>query len=203
MGGQIAKSKSNDLESIQLNTDFTEGEIKTWYSWYKSVIADCSSGRMDIVEFKKMYSMMYPNGVEDKYVEHVFRSFDTNGDNEVDFREFMVSLSVTSRGTIEQKLEWAFNVYDINGDGFITQNEMLEILSAMHNMTGNTESGIKNVNTTKVVIDDIFKQLDKDKDGKISMKEFVEGSGTNPIIISRLSQINRESSLQYSNPVIL
>jgi len=180
MGGQTGKLMSNDFESIRLNTDFTESEIKTWYLWYKSVIADCSSGRMDIVEFKKIYSMMYPNGVEDKYVEHVFRSFDTNGDNEVDFREFMVSLSVTSRGTIQQKLEWAFNVYDIDGDGFITQNEMLEIFSAMHNMIGNKENCTKHVNRIKVVIDDIFKQLDKNKDGKISMKEFVEGSGSNP-----------------------
>ena len=147
---------------------------------------------------------MYPTGVEDKYVEHVFRSFDANGDNEIDFREFMVSLSATARGTLTQKLEWAFKVYDINGDGFITRNEMLEIFYAMHKMMGshnlkdNEES-----ETIEIMVDDIIHRLDKDQDGKISLEEFVEGSKSNPSIISKLSQINRKSSLQYSKPVVL
>ena len=124
MGNQKAKNVSSDFETIKSETNFKQGEIEDWYRWYKSVVSDTPRNRIDIVEFKKIYSRMYPTGVEDKYVEHVFRSFDTNGDNEIDFREFMVSLSATARGTLTQKLEWAFKVYDINGDGFITRNEI-------------------------------------------------------------------------------
>ena len=204
MGNLKGKSAPNEFEAIRSDTNFKESEIEDWYRWYKSVISDCPGKRMDIVEFKKIYSRMYPSGVEDKYVEHVFRSFDTNGDEVIDFREFMVSLYVTARGTLTQKLEWAFKVYDINGDGFITRNEMLEIFLAMHKMIGEpkccSEDASKSIES---LVDDIIRRLDKDLDGKLSLEEFVEGSKNNPTVISKLSQINRKSSLKYSSPIIL
>ena len=203
MGNHGAKLKSKDLEAIRLSTDFTDDEIRAWYRWYKSVISDCPRGRMDMIDFKIIYRWMFPLGVEDKYVKHVFRSFDTNGDGEVDFREFMVSLSITSRGTLRQKLEWAFKVYDIDGDGFITRNEILEIFSAMHNLTGDNQNVTGSVLTLQDRVDELIKRLDKDDDGKISMDEFVEGSGSEPGIVFKLSQINRKSSLTYSTPIVL
>ena len=137
-------------------------------------------------------------------VEHVFRSFDTNEDKEIDFREFMISLSATSRGTLAQKLEWAFKVYDINGDGFISRDEMLEIFFAMHKMMNDHDlsarEGFENI---EALVDDIIYRFDKNHDGKISMEEFVEGSQNNPTIMSKLSKINRKSSMQYSTPVVM
>ena len=204
MGNLKGKAVHNDFEVIRADTNFKQSEIEDWYRWYKSVISDCPGKRMDIVEFKKIYSRMYPSGVEDKYVEHVFRSFDTNGDDVIDFREFMLSLSATARGTLTQKLEWAFKVYDINGDGFITRNEMLEIYLAVHKMIGDQKLCLEEASKPiEALVDDIIRRLDKDLDGKLSLEEFVEGSKNNPTIISKLSQINRKSSLQYSTPIVL
>ena len=39
--------------------------------------------------------------------------------------------------------------------------------------------------------DKIFAQLDKDKDGRVSKEEFIEGSSANPSIISILSQTEK------------
>ena len=199
MGNTDGKLKSKELETLRIDTEFTDNELKEWYQWYRGILLDMPNGRMDVEEFKKIYNRMFPSGVDDKYAEHVFRSFDKNKDGQIDFREFVISLSITSRGMLEQKLQWAFKVYDIDEDGYITRKEMLEIVKAIFKMSrqnslSNSLSVSEDVATPEERVDDIIKQLDANMDGKLSEKEFIDGSKNNPDIASKLIQVNRRKS---------
>lgn len=49
-------------------------------------------------------------------------------------QDFLQTLSILSRGTVEEKLTWTFALYDINGDGCVTREEMTDIVTAIYDM---------------------------------------------------------------------
>lgn len=51
------------------------------------------------------------------------------GNGRINFTEFMITLSVSSRGSVEEKLDWAFRMYDVNGDSGISMEELTDIIN--------------------------------------------------------------------------
>merc|ERR1712179_555192 len=124
MGGKKSKGLSvEDLDYLKRRVSFSTEEIVDWHKEYRKF---CNHGRyMTVEQFKKVYARIF-DGDASSFAEHVFRTFDHNGDGKVDFKEFLIGLSFTASANKDKKLKWAFSMYDIDGNGRISRAEMTD-----------------------------------------------------------------------------
>jgi Ca2+-binding EF-hand superfamily protein len=65
-----------------------------------------------------------------------FNMFDSDKSGAIDFKEFICGLSVISRGSLKDRLDWALKPYVIDGDRKVSYEELLAILAiANHTIT--------------------------------------------------------------------
>ena len=170
------------LDELIDSTNFKKQELKRWYAKFKK---DYPDGQLNIIQFKEMYNTIYNSSNVDQLAEHIFRTFDVNCDGHISFQELMSSLSITTRGSVREKLEWAFNIYDIDGSGSITIDEINSIVRCMQKVTNSREGG-------KINIDDVahmFETMDINSDGQLTVDEFIEGVQKHPRFVKMLNGI--------------
>ncbi|CAG7834488.1 unnamed protein product [Allacma fusca] len=186
MGQKNTKLKPKVFKDLCQNTEFSEEEIK---EWYKLFMIECPDGFITRDQFKAIYAAVFPDGDSSLFSESVFRSFDANHDGTIDFREFIVALSVATRGSAEDKLKWMFNMYDLDGNGYISRHEMIKIVSAMHKMIGPSLGMPDDESTPEKRANKIFFGMDSNLDGRISLQEFIYGAQNDPYLFSLLQTI--------------
>ena len=193
MGKHQSKLNPDVLEDLRSITQFNDAEIIGWHEGFHK---DCPTGLLNMEGFKTMYGNFFPYGNASAFSEHVFRTFDTNGDRCIDFREFLFALSLSSNGNIEEKLKWAFNMYDLDKDGFITREEMVEIVTSIYQIEGVVLKVPEDEDTPERRMEKIFGQMDGGRNGRLSLEEFVE-DGRNDPTVCNLFQVVRSISFIY------
>ncbi|KAE9549670.1 hypothetical protein FO519_007112 [Halicephalobus sp. NKZ332] len=178
------KLNPQELEELENCTYFSRKELR---KWYKDFVRDCPSGELKLDEFQSIYKQFFPNGDPSKFAEFVFGVFDYNKDGHISFKEFIMALSITSRGTIDEKLDWAFSLYDVDKDGYITKQEMENIVDAIYCMIGNMLELPTDEDTPQKRVEKIFSNMDLNLDGKLTREEFKLGSKSDPWIVQALS----------------
>uniref|UniRef100_A0A0R3RXG2 Neuronal calcium sensor 1 n=1 Tax=Elaeophora elaphi TaxID=1147741 RepID=A0A0R3RXG2_9BILA len=178
------KISKEDLLDLESKTYFTKKELR---KWYKDFIKDYPSGELKIEEFQTIYKQFFPSGDPTKFAAFVFNVFDSNKDGCISFHEFITALSITSRGSLDEKLDWAFSLYDVDKDGYITMKEMADIVEAIHSMVGDIIELPKDEDTPEKRVAKIFSNMDRNFDGKLTLEEFKLGSKNDPCIVQALT----------------
>ncbi|KAK9952201.1 hypothetical protein ABG768_018054 [Culter alburnus] len=157
----MGQNQSDEDEEVELS------DIQPLYTIF---MRECPSGALHLHEFRKIFGVQSTSEVEALYMETLFKSFDTNRDNVIDFMEFVAAVHLVLRGNLEDRLRWSFKVYDSDDNGKLDRHEVKRIIRIICQLK-------KDINMTpSEICDRIFELLDENKDGQISLSEFMEGA---------------------------
>lgn len=119
-------------------------------------------GSISIKELKDVMDKLGQNfsSVE---VEEMINEVDLDGSESVDFKEFLALMTRKIKDVeLEDELLEAFKIFDRDGNGYITLQNLTYIISRIDN------------NVTEKEVEEMMKEADLDKDGKISFDEFIK-----------------------------
>ena len=136
-------------------------------------------------------------GDAENFVNHILRIFDTDGNDFLSFKEFLLAMDIANCSTSElksssfeppsqifaaqEKLNWAFKLYDIDNDGLVDQQEMAIIMQTLDDIEGvksgeAQDDGNGNPDHVPTPFEraaSLFAALDRNNDGSLTRKEFV------------------------------
>ncbi|CAG7834490.1 unnamed protein product [Allacma fusca] len=198
MGGGKSRLSTKTIASLQDVTYFSDQEIQ---EWYKAFIKEVPDGQMNIDQFLNVWKDLFFNNKKkssidsvelQSYGKQVFRLIDRNGDGFIDFREFLINVSIEQRGTLEQKLEHVFGLYDLDQNGYVTKPEMLEFVKMVNRAMDLAKQfpGKDPEDVAEQLANKIFWRLDRNKDGKLTMFEFISGIKSNQCLVDYFLGVN-------------
>ncbi|KAM7424582.1 hypothetical protein PAMA_000773 [Pampus argenteus] len=174
------------MGQTQQTENTEEIDVKALQDMYKKFVMECPSGVLFLHEFKRFFGVD-PTGEASDYAENMFRAFDRNGDNTIDFLEFVAALNLVFRGDLEHKLRWSFKVYDKDSNGYVDRDELRSIIDSIYRIKKGTKTDMgESQPTVDEVVDRIFQAVDIDKDGHINMGEFIRGAQQDPWVLNML-----------------
>eukprot|EP00736_Rhodelphis_marinus_P004342 Rmarinus@m.26839 len=166
--GQIHTTQSKEeIQTLALQTDFTQTELKALHSHFKSLLRERPhEGFMGYREFCRAVGLR-----ESLLTKRMFQFLDTDKDGYLDFGEFANGLSTfKSDGLEDDKLRFIFKLYDLDGDGFVSVTDFHEML------LDTIRNAPRNIPDTRVndLVSKFFQETDLNQNGKLEFDEFKE-----------------------------
>ena len=165
---------SKDARSLTEKTYFTHEELQQmWDSFH----IEFPNHKITVKDLANIYKSYYPDGDPMEFAQAIFKTFDADGNGELDFREFAIGMSILNRSPIEEKLRWVFQLYDNDGNSVITRDELLSIFRTVDKMIPLQQC------TPEQRAEMVFSQVDADGDDTLSVDEFIQAVINNPFVI--------------------
>ncbi|KAL9882430.1 calaxin [Glossina fuscipes fuscipes] len=194
------------LEHLRKKTKFTKDELDALCRIYRKLVSNCqfanktltvsSSGAaivkpqqqegIERIVFRELLHSTFDIVTEEILMERMFCSWDKSHEGlPLRLDGWLVGLSVFLRGTRNEKAAFCFRVYDLNGDGFITKDEIFTLLRnslIKQPQDEDPDEGVKDL------VEIVLKKFDIDKDGKVSLDDFMMTVEKEPLLTEAFGQ---------------
>jgi len=141
--------------------------------------------------------------------DRLYALFDRNNDQKVDFGEFAGGLSVLCSGSSDDKIKLMFTFVDSDQNGDLSKDELTQFFMTLLVVTKGLKDGtmldemqISALESQcKAEVEECFRQVDKDGDGKLSYDEFLGGMNGRQSQLQGLLQIFSALEIDGDNDI--
>jgi len=179
--GKPILMSQESINYVVQKTDFTRVDVEQYYA---NFIKEHPDGKIDKKGFRRFMKKGFPSENIEKLEKHIFRIYDANNNGTIEFREFMIVLTIMTTGTPQENLEQIFRFFDPNNDGTISKEELYQVVKDLQSLSNNCQLPKAG---DKSLAEKAFKEMDKDGDSKITKEEFVRACQNNEKITSLLT----------------
>lgn len=124
MDGAVIDSNSpGSLSFLLKETHFNIEELK---KWHKIFYKDCPNGLLLRKDFLLIYERFFPFGNCKKYTSLHYRAMDLDNDDNISFSDYIRTLSIWSRGTLEERSNFIHRAMDLDSNHLITNDDLKE-----------------------------------------------------------------------------
>lgn len=135
--------------------------------------------RLDAAELQRSLEIKDPF-----LAERMLAVFDQNGDGVITRAEFLDRVRRLVFGSTSDKLRFAFRIHDLDGDNVITRPELLRMIT----LCMAEEKTLLSPRAAESMTDLLLKAADKNRDGRLSYKEFEAVVGRYPKVLDLITR---------------
>ena len=160
--GFARATEMKKISLLYIASRLDENEISNLRKVFKS-FDKCEDGQITYDELKQGLIQFNPSLFAENEIKELFGKIDVDKNGKIDYTEFLAATVQESNYLKKEKLFEVFSMFDKDNSGYITKDEILKALKAEKSQEKEVEKCIQAV--------------DKDGDGRINYKEFLELMG--------------------------
>ncbi|XP_074695700.1 lysophosphatidylcholine acyltransferase 2 isoform X2 [Strix aluco] len=144
-----------EFTKISKKLNLKWNHVREQLDTFAAIASASKGGRIGIEEFAEYLKLPISD-----VLKELFLLFDRNGDGTIDFREYVIGLSILCNpANTEETIRMAFKLFDVDEDGTITEDEFACIIQSA-------------LGVPELDVSMLFKEIDADETGKLSYDEF-------------------------------
>jgi Ca2+-binding EF-hand superfamily protein len=125
-------------------------------------------------EFGEALSIVGINQNDADILDRIFTMYDKSGDDQINYREFIVGIAPLISGSHVEKIDFAFRLYDLDGTSYLQAREMVTVLSQMNRVASYFGDPVMTEEQITSVIMDVLEMAGGSVEGLTASLHYVE-----------------------------
>ncbi len=192
MGNQIGKGANRMAIAAMSNVTHVEKrELAGLQAKFREIAArEGNPAMINRTEFTEALSVVGINQNDADIFDRLFTMYDKTGDDQINWRDFIVGIAPLISGTHLDKIDFALRLFDIEGTSYLKASEIINVLSQMNRVASYFGDPVMTEEQVTGVVSDVLEMAGGSSDGlaaSLHYPDYIKVISDHPIVNTFIS----------------